>query len=506
MEESRTRNSIKNFFISIGVQIIGLVSTVINRTIFVNLLNIEYLGLNGLFSNIITILSFAELGLGSAIIFSLYQAIHNNDEKKISALMNLYRTAYRYIAVVVAVVGIAIIPFLDFIIKGKPDIQENINIIYVMFLVNSVTSYLFSYKKAILTASQKDYVVVVWQQIIHIVQTILQALFLLLTHNYIIYLAIQIVCTLLTDLILYNKVDKSYLYLKKYSSVKLDRSERKSIFANIRALFQYKLGSIILNASDAVIISSILGLTAVGVCSNFILVIATIETIVSKALNGIVASIGNLNASSDINLKRNIFEILNLISYWIYGFVSISLFLLLNPLVKLWLGDSYMLSEIIVFAMALRVYVTGINFTPSSYRITMGFFKEAMFTPVVASVINIVLAIILGNEFGLVGIFIATSIARALSFGIVDPILVIRKGLNQKCAEFYFKQVMHFVILFFNGFVCRYIINLITLNGLMGLICKTVIVCIVCNVIYVLIFCRTKIFKEIVNKILGSVR
>jgi len=507
MSNSRTRNSIRNFGISMGAQIIALTATFINRTIFIRILNADYLGIDGLFTNILMILSFAELGIGSAVIYSMYKPVLQRDSRQVGALLNLYRSAYRIIAIVIFMTGLALTPFLHIIIEKQPAIKENLQLLYWLCLGNTVSSYLFSYRKALFTANQKEYVNVAIERSIRIGMTAVQLIFLYLTHNYIYYLSIQIVSTLLCNLILHFLARKKFPEVFFYKDEKMEPSEVKKIFKNISAIFCYKIGSVVLNATDNIIITKIIGLSIVGVCSNYTLLINTVESVLSRALNSIVASIGNLNATDDKTAKLEVMNQLSVCVYWIYGFCSIELALLLSDTIGVWLGSDYILnSTVVVFALVLSFYIYGTNFVPSNYRVTMGYFRDARLIPLFAALLNIVLSVLLGMRWGLFGVYISTSIARILTFGIVDPITVLKKGLSVGAKKFYFRQAMFFALTVANGLVCKLVISQIPIAGFGGLLVDGTVIAVMSNTIFFLVFYRTKEFKAVLKRLRGALK
>lgn len=356
MSESRTKNSIKNFSISLAIQIVTLIVTFANRTIFIRILNRDYLGINGLFANILTILSFAELGLGSAILYSMYKPVRDGDVRKLSALYNLYKKAYRIIAVVILVAGVLVVPVLPYILNGTPDVAEDIRVIYILFLANTVCSYVFAYSKSLFTVHQRDYINVIVERTAHIICVILQLLFLWFTHNYIGYLFIQIATTLIGNLVIYILCNSKYRNITSDKTAALEKTEIKDVFSNIRSIMFYKVGSVILNATDNIIITRIIGVSIVGVCSNYTLLISTVEALLSKALNTIVASIGNLNASNSSETKQMVFRELNFCVYWVYGFCSIELAILINKTISIWIGNTYVINDLwTVLALVLNL-------------------------------------------------------------------------------------------------------------------------------------------------------
>lgn len=251
---SRTQYAIKNASITTCMQIVNIILGFVSRTIFIYLLNSDYLGVNSLFTNILTVLSFAELGIGNAIVFSLYKPIAENDKKKIQALMKFYKNAYWLIGGFIFFAGLCVIPFLGIIINEKPVIDESLTLIYFLYLSNTAISYFFSYKKTLITACQKDYVVQVYTRVFQFIQLVMQSIFLLITHNFIIYLIILIICTIGQNIALSIKADKMFPILKENNNNVLLEEEKKSIFDNVKALFVYKFGSVILNGTDNIII------------------------------------------------------------------------------------------------------------------------------------------------------------------------------------------------------------------------------------------------------------
>ena len=225
------------------------------RMVFVRCLPPEYLGLNGLFSNILSMLSLAELGIGSAIIFALYRPLADNDERKIASIMQFYASAYRIIGCSIALIGIALIPFLKYIIGETPQIKENINLIYLVFLFNTCITYFFSYRGSLILASQRNYILLTTSYVITILQSILQIGVLLIWHEYMLYLAIQTIGAITYNILISQKAVKDYPYIKEKGIEPLPKDEKKSLFKNIRALTFNKLAMVLVNSSDNIIIT-----------------------------------------------------------------------------------------------------------------------------------------------------------------------------------------------------------------------------------------------------------
>lgn len=217
--KSRTKNALLNMISGSTMQIINVLLGFVSRTIFIKLLNADYLGVNSLYSNILMVLSFAELGIGNAIAFCLYEPIANNDKKRIQALMKFYKKAYSFIGIIIFIIGLGLIPFMNIIIKNPPNIKENLTLIYILFLLNTSISYFFSYKKTLIIADQKVYIENFYNRLFQIIQVIAQSILLLLTHQYLAYLIIYLVCTILLNVSLAKKADKLYPLLQEKMTI-----------------------------------------------------------------------------------------------------------------------------------------------------------------------------------------------------------------------------------------------------------------------------------------------
>lgn len=498
---SRSQKAFKNLFFSLSTQVITLILTFINRSVFVKILGIEYLGISGLFTNILNVLSFMELGIGNAIIFSMYLPMAENDTKKLSALMNFYKKAYRIIGILIGVIGVIIIPFLDFFVKDVPNINENINIIYLFYLFNIVISYFYIYKSAIINADQKNYIVSIKNQLFKIVQCVGQIVFLVITHQFLIYLGIQIICTFLTNYSISKKADKMYPYLNENKNEVIDKDEKKNILEDVKSLFIYKIGDALLNSTDSILVSALVNITSVGLMSNYLLIINNVRYIICQGLSSITSTVGNLNTSNDIERQEDVFKQLLLMVVWIFGFLSVGYMLCINDLITLWLGKEYILDKISVFAIILQFYLMAIEFPSYTYRITMGLFVQGKYASIAGAILNIILSIIFAKFWGLAGVFFATSVSRILTLGWVDPYLIYRKRFNKSILFYIGKLIFYNMLIIIDYFIIKNILALFILNGIMGFVIKIIIITIMFNFIYAAFLFKTKDFKGLLLRL-----
>ena len=502
MKDSRTKNSIRNVRTGLIVQIVNKLMSFIVRTVFIKALNSEYLGVNGLYTNILTVLSFAELGIGTAIIFNMYKPVADGDKEKIKSLMKLYKKAYNCIGVIVFVLGLCVIPFMNLIIKNAPNIKENLILIYILFLINTSSSYFFTYKKSIISAHQKQSIINNIDSIFYLLKSILEIVALIITKNYILFLIIQIICTLSENIILSVKANKMYPYLRDKATYKLSNNETKGIFSNVKSLVVYKFGSVIMSGTDNILISTLINVSTVGLCSNYTLVINAIKSITISSLNGITASVGNLNVSGNTNKKENIFYLLTFCDYLLFSFCAVAFIVLLNPFVKIWLGSNYVLNLVVPASLSLSFFIEGLRNPGYTYRITMGLFEKGKFTPYIGAITNIVLSILLCKLWGVVGIFVATSIAQLVSYSWIDPYLIHKYEFGTPVSKYFKKYIIYFITFSLITVVTLFVCSKITVSGLVGFILKGIVVLIIPNVINLLLYCKTEEFNSLKKRLM----
>ncbi len=498
---SRTENVLRNSSLGAIGKVVALILDFICRTVFIKYLSEEYLGLNGLFSNILVLLSFAELGIGEAIIYNMYKPINEKDEKKINQLMNLYRKCYLVVGLFVLVGGMLVIPFLKYIIKEIPDIPEDINLIYILYLINSSITYFFAFRKSLIAANQKRYIITLYEIVASVIFTILKIVALVWLKNYILYLVLQILKELSINIATYIKAKRMYPYLDEKNSVSLDKDETKGIFGSVKSLFLYRIGALVLGGTDNIIISKYLGLVTVGIVSNYQLLTSAINQVLHNFILGFTASIGNLNTIKDKKHKEEVFYDILQIMAWIYGYVAIMLIIFLNPFVKCWVGSSFVIGLPVVIAMVLDLYVSGVQYSGYNYVITLGLFKKAKYGPLCAAILNILLSVLLISEWGLFGVFIATVISRLLTTTWLDPYLVHKYEFKTSFMKYVKKFVFYLIVVVINLLICYNVFVRIGINNIFMLVIYAILCSILCNLIFILCFFRTREFKNLKERV-----
>ena len=500
--KSRTKQSAINASVSLVARVLTLILGFVSRVIFLKFLSAEYLGVNGLFTNVLTVLSFAELGIGNAIQFSLYKPVKENDREKIASLMRLYKWAYWSIAAFVLVVGVALIPFMDFIIAERPAIPENLIVIYLLFILNAASSYLFTYKQTLLVADQREYVVTIANSLSLVGQNIVHIVTLLLTRNYMVYLVSSITCMFLTNFLLSLIVNRQYPYIKNKKAPPLEKTEKKHIFRDIKALSISKIAGVACNGTDNIIITKMLGLLSVGLVSNYTLIINTMSGMLYSILSGVTGSLGNLNVEKNYQKNRRVFNELFLTSFLIYSVVGTCTIVLINGFIgEVWLRDEqYILPYTVIISLVLIGYQSGMNYAAYSFRTTLGYFDQVKYVYVATAALNIGLSILFCHWMGLAGIFFATTVSKLLTSEIADGYYAYKYGLGLSPVRYYLKWILYFALYAGNVAACYFTIGLIPLHGVIGFLVKGVACFAMSLGINCVVFCKTEAFRGVLQR------
>lgn len=499
--ESRTKSSIKNVSFSLTTQAITIILNYICRIIFVKTLSEEYLGVNGLFSNILTIFSLAELGIGSAIVYAMYKPIADNDEKQIKCYMNFYKKCYNIIAIIILIIGLLILPFLDFFIKDDISIQY-LNIIYILYLLDSVFSYLFVYKSSILNAMQKNYVCNYYQIIGKITMTIFMSLSLILFKNFLIYLSIQILFKLIINILISKRADKMYPYIKKTENSNLEKNEKKNIFKNVYALFCNQIGNVLINGTDNIIISKYVSLISVGLYSNYCLIISALSTFIGQMFNGIVASVGNLAVNSEKEKTFNLFNNIHFINFLISSFCVIELTCCINSFIEISFGKKYVLDTFTIIIIIINFYLLAMKNVVGTFKYALGIFWDDKYCTIIRAIINLILSIILANIYGISGVFLGTLISDLSTTFWYQPYILFKKGFEERSKKYFFDFIKYSIITIFEILVSLTILHYIHIpNLILMMIIQAIVAFIVFLIFTLLIFRENQGFKFILNTI-----
>lgn len=489
----RTLNSLKNTFGNLLNSLILNLLRFVSRIVFVKVLSEVYLGVNGLLSNVLGLLALAELGIGTAISYSLYKPLSLNDDKKCMVLMKFYRKAYRIIAIVVLALGLVLLPFLPWFIKDTNGI-ENLSIIYLIFLGNMVITYLFSYKRTLITADQKNYKITPFLVFFNFLTTILQIIVLLLFKNYILYLLVQTVCIILENVTVNGYIDKHYPYLKDIKNAgKLNDNELGEIKTNIKALMLHRVGGYVLTATDNIVISKFIGIVTVGIYSNYVLIYNALHNFIYTFVSNVTASFGNLIAEGNKEKRYKVFGELDFIAFCLYGVSAICLLFVLNPFIGFVFGPKFVLPLHVVLLIIVNYYIVGVNQVSIMVQSAAGVYKYDKFIPLLEAFINLTISVILANYIGISGVLIGTLVSYMLPL-IIKPLVVFKYVLEKNVSVYFKTFIKQFIILCISGGIV-FVLTSVTFNSLIVQIVYNLIVSLcVPTILIILIFGRTEEF------------
>ena len=410
MKIERTKNAARNIVFDGLMRIWEIIIPFLMRTVMLYFLGVQYVGLNSLFKSILQVLNLAELGVGSAMVYSMFKPIAEDDEEQICALMKLYRTYYRWIGIVIAVVGLLLTPFIPSLIDKGPPEDLNVYVLYLLHLASTVLSYwLFAYRNCIFTAHQRTDVASKVRMATHSVQYLIQLLVLIFLKNYYIYLMVTFVTLAATNII------TAYFAKKEYPRYdprgELDKETVKQINQRVKDLFTTKIGSVIVNSVDTIVISAFLGLAALAIYQNYFFIITSITTVVSVIFNACLAGIGN---SVIVETKEKNFGDLKKFTFiivWIAGFCASCLLSLYQPFMRIWVGEELLLGISVVVCLCVYYFVNELNLLFETFKDAAGLWHFDRFRPLVTALVNLTLNLATVKSLGLYGVLLSTVIS-----------------------------------------------------------------------------------------------
>lgn len=496
---TRSESTAKNLKYAMIGQTIGLLASFVSRLVFTQILSSEYLGLNGLFTNLLTVLSFAELGFGTAITYSLYQPLANQNQEEIKSLMYLFRKIYTFVGCFIIIAGICMTPFLHIFIKDMPDI-EGIRFIFLLFVINTAISYFFSYKRTLVIADQNRYIATFYRYFFYFLLQIAQTIILVLTRNYFFYLYIQIMITFLENYFVSKSADRFYPYLKDTNILPLPYNKKREIYKNTRAMMMHKIGGIIVNSTDNIIISMYVGLRTVGLYSNYYMVKSSLELITGQLFSSVSASIGNLCASEKIEKQYHMFRILDFIGFWVFTFCSISFYMLIHPFIELWLGNNYLLDGNASLYLVIIFYLNGLRQSVLTYRQALGLFYYDRYKPLVEVVVNLVCSIFLAKLIGLDGVLLGTIISLLFVAILWEVAVLYSYGFHMKIKNYMIRYISHIIITVFSFVLVSLFSKVISLeNVYIDFIEKAILCFIIPNLMIYSLYRDSFEMKYIIN-------
>ena len=480
----------------------------ISRTIFIKLLGDEYNGVNGLFTNILSVLNLAELGFAYSIAYALYAPLQTEDKEKICAIMNYLRKIYYLIAFVVGTAGILCVPFLQFLIKEDistlPFSLNQIRVYFLIYLANTVFSYLWSYKRTLITADQKNYLVSNADNVSNILLYTVQIVLLLIWKNYYLYLILMLAKTVCTNLILTRIANKRYPYLNENLNLKVDKEERNGILKNVSAMFFHKFGSVIIYSTTTIIISACVSLIEAGWYTNYLLVVSAVNSFVNIIFNSITASIGNLCVTADNEYQKKIFSRISYVVNFISVFSFVCYVVLFNDFVSLWVGSDKTFTLSVVIVISASAMLTTLRNTLNTFKNAKGLFVKDWYKPLLEASVAIIFAVTFSFIWGTFGVLLGYMFGQLVALPI-ESFVLFKYGFSNAKKDMFKHLFSVLCIVLVAGVICVLVYTVCSFlpQGIIGFVLKAIVSICIVTAIFVVATFRSEHFQYYKNMALG---
>ncbi len=493
MKIERTKNTVKNIGFGVVSRIVGMILPFASRTVILYVLGAKYLGLSSLFSSILSFLALSELGIGAAMVYSMYKPIAENDNDTICALLNLYKKLYRMIGTVIMALGLGLLPFLKVIIPDELPEGVNLYVLYIIYLLNTVLSYwLFAYKNAVIQAYHKSYLTTIVGTMIPIASYAVMLPCLILTKNYYAYVIWLPVFTVLQNVLTALIVNKNFPDIRPRGSV--DKELKISIAKKVSALIGTKLNTVVLSAADNIVMSVFLGLTVIAMYGNYYAVFTMVTGFLGIAYGSMTAGIGNSIQIESVEKNYRDFEKLSFMNSWLVGWCTVCLVCLYQPFMKIWVGEELMFPFYVVLQFALYFYVYMIRKIPVVYKDAAGIWWEDRFRPYVCMVVNLVLNIVLVQIIGISGIILSTVFSLLVSIP-WENYTIFKNVFHRSSLGYYLKMLCYGGCMALGGALTYFVCGFMG-DGVLWLLAKALCCVVIPNAVFILTNFKRREFKE----------
>lgn len=502
----RKKNAVKNIKYGLVNKIITILCPFLLRTVLINTLGTEYLGLSSLFTAVLQVLGLSELGMGSAMVFGLYKPIAEDDEERIKSLLAVYKYIYWTIGSFILVLGIICIPFLKYLIQGELPDGLNIYVLYLLYLINTVESYFISaYKSTVLSAYQRRDVLSNIGTVLKVLLYALQIVLLFTTRNYYAYVICLPVFTALENCVIALYVNRHYRQL--YDGRKGERGEIRRLFLRVRDLFGHRLESVVINTADTITLSAFLGLNTVTVYNNYYYIMSAVSGVFDIIYQGLLAGIGNSLAIEAPEKNLRDFKLFSLLNAWLTGFCSICFLCLYQPMMRIWMGPGLMLPFYMVILFSLYFYVWKIRQSVLIYKDAAGMWRADRLKPYIEILLNLVLDIFLVRYVGTAGVVIATIVSMLFIALPWEARVFMGRMFPGHFGPFMRRQLLYAALTVLLGAGTYAVCCVVRETGIVGLILKMGICITVPNGTLYLLFHNSPFFQEalrMIGKCIGA--
>lgn len=501
---SRTTNLIRNTIYGVFGKVLTLLLSFASRTAFIYILGDTYLGVNGLYTEVLSVLSVAELGFGSAMVYAMYGPIARKDQTKIVQLLDFYKKIYRIIALVIAALGICLLPFLQHIVKDADTVTLfELRLYYLIFLFNTVVNYFVTYKYSFVNAQQLNYIVNTFDALVNMAVIAVQIVVIFVTRNFLAYLLAQSAMLLLSRIAAAVYLNRRFPVLKQKPEVPLPNEERQGIYTEVKALSFYQFATAAVHSTDNIIISSLsgLGVKAVGLVSNYTLIINNVVAFVDILFVNSTSGFGNLVAEGTTAQYRKAFHEMSFLASWLYGFCAIAFFVLLPPFITLWIGEAKLIDTLSLLLIVINCFLQGTYGVYFRARNAKGNFGKDKWLAMNQALINLAVSVIGAKTMGLAGVYVGTVVSRLYTV-IFRPIRTYRFLFEQSPREYFVRLAGYSLAVLGAGtatwLLCGAILTEVTFWRFAAAVC---VVAVVPNILFGILFCKSEEFSALLSRV-----
>lgn len=442
----RTQKSFINVMTSFLTNAVFLITAFVVQKTLIATKGAEYNSINGLFSSIISMMSLADLGIGTAIIYHMYRPVAERDEEKINSLLLFYKRCYLAISGVVLLIGIPVGLLLPRLV-GDAQIPDSIYLIYALFLADCISSYFLAYKKSLLYADLKNYIPDAIYFVTYVIQNALQIGALVFCNSYILFLIIKTLGKIIPNLLTSLYIRQKYPFTKEKNVKPVEKEVRQDIIVKVKGLFCHKIGKMLVTGSDSIVITGVLGLQVMNLYTNYYLVISGVRALLVRIFEILTNSVGNFLLDSNPEKNRDIYRKIDFINFWCFGCVTIGMYAVMQPLIVLWLGEEFLFDKSVLFVLAVSFYLDGMRASVNTFKEAAGIFHEDRRIPLLEAGINLVVSIVLAKLMGAAGVFLGTIISMGIVYLYSYPKYVCKPLFDMSYGQYVGKTAEHLLVL-----------------------------------------------------------
>lgn len=495
------RNTITNFFLKIITLFISFVS----RRIIIMYLGENVLGLGSLYSNVLNLLNLADLGIGVAIQYLLYQPIVDKDTERISGILYVAKRVFTYIGLIILGLGFFLSFFLDLIIKDNTFDDAFIRISFMINVFGVSSSYFFVYKRLFFQANEESHICDKYDSILTVLLSIIKIIVVILTKNYFLYLVLTVSTSLFSNFLISYEYDRIYSNMIQKPDENIDYYY-KLIFQKVKSIIPDKICGFINSSTDTILLSMFLGLIAVARYNNYYLLTTSAMTVAGILAITMTSSFGKLIKEVSRETVYENFRTYSLLQFFFSSIVSCALLVTLSPIVSIWMGKESMLSDSIMVVMVIDFYLQSMCYPLNTVTGAAGMFEKEKIIVFFAASTNIIVSIVLGKILGMFGLVVGTIIATLINF-VLRTKYIVEGFFMHRAISYYLDNLFFSLITVMELAFCHMLCNhLFQSISIIWVIARGCIAIGVSAGINYLIFRKDDRFTAIVNKIKGIIK